>query len=339
MGVLTLDVFSERVCMYPDLLSGDLSSSPPTESPTQYPSLMDSSMDDLEKFLDDNAINQEDDSYIYPAYVDIDPVNQSFRCVWCDRTLFSEDQLDMHLRGKEHTKRCANCDISAYGSEFHKDEVDAYVREYGHDLYARLKHWPQFIGETEQYWYCTSCGKNFQTQRAVNLHLSEVDHSGTKAIKVQKTDNEGGGYASLTESLDDQTRLEERPDTWPDCIVEDGQFWKCTACNKKFNSNAIVESHLVHATHMRRTASPALETVASSSGPPSRSSTPRVTDNVESVAREKKRRERLSQFIDFEAKRCSICCMQFASLRDTEDHIEDFFHLGNYLQFTIDHIA
>lgn len=325
--------------MYPDLLTGDLSSSPPTESPTQYPSLLDSSMDDLEKFLDDNAMNQDQDSSPYPMYVDIDPVNQSFRCIWCDRTLYSQEQLNMHLRGKEHTKRCANCDISPYESENHIDEVQAYVREYGNNLYARLKHWPAFIGETDQYWYCSSCGKNFQTQRAVNIHLNEVDHSGSKAVKLQKTDSEGAGYVSLTESLDDQSRLEERPNNWPDCIVADGHFWKCTACNKKFNSNAIVESHLVHPTHIKRTVSPELESIIPDPGSSSRTFTPQIPDSIEAVARDKKRRERLARFIDFEAKKCSICSMQFASLRDTEDHIEDFYHLGNYLQFTIDHIA
>lgn len=302
--------------MYPDLLTGDLS--PPREvsaSSPHYPSLMDTSIDELEQFLDDKATDS------YPAYIEVDSVNQSFKCIWCDRTLLGGDQLDMHLRGKEHTKRCANSDISPYGSESHDSEVRAYVAQYGHDLYARLVHWPDLIQVTDQYYRCSKCQKNFQTQKSVNQHLIDTDHAG-RGVKAQRTEI-SDGYASLTESL--ESIGFERPATWPACIVEEGDFWRCTLCDKKFNSSSIVEDHLVHPKHVGRVGV-STQSVGRPPSPP----------GVEQLAQAKQRRENFAKSINFEEKYCSICFKRFSTLREAEDHVDELSHLGNYLAYIID---
>ena len=113
----------------------------------------------------------------WPKYVESLP-DGSYRCMWCDgRSLTCAETLEMHLRGKEHTKRCANSSIPPYGSDGHFTEANRYVAEYGHDPYARLKHWPQCIVEEGMFYVCRCCGsRKYQTQRAVNDHLAEQSH-------------------------------------------------------------------------------------------------------------------------------------------------------------------
>jgi hypothetical protein len=171
--------------MYPDLLSGELDEAggppqPPVSTrPAAYPSLIESSVDELEKFLDSDPEPLQDQVAVTSKY----PPNiqafsdGSYRCLWCEKTFYGEEQLEGHLQGKEHRKRCLNCDILPYGMPEHFREVEEYVSSYGHNLYARLKHWPVFIAETEYDWSCELCRKRFQTQTLVNQHLTEVDHT------------------------------------------------------------------------------------------------------------------------------------------------------------------
>lgn len=170
--------------MYPDLLSGELGE---VEQPSVvrrepvYPSLVGSSVDELEKFLDSDPEPVEVNPPIQTKY----PANiqgfsdASFRCLWCEKTLFGEEQLEGHLQGKEHRKRCLNCDIVPYGMPEHFEQIEEYVSSYGNNLYARLRHWPAFIGESKFDWSCDLCNKRFQTQAMVTQHLSDVNHSST----------------------------------------------------------------------------------------------------------------------------------------------------------------
>ncbi len=169
----------------------------------------------------------------------VEATQWGFKCLWCDRMMHSADQMDMHLHGKEHSRRCINSGISPYGDPDHEAEAIAYVQLYGHDPYARLAHWPDCIEASGQFWVCKLCKdgkKKYQTQRDVNDHLSEESHIRHMA----------GDYLSSGTNSPNQE--------WPACVVQDGHFWKCTRCNLKFNSPQGVEAHLVHPRHVKRAA-------------------------------------------------------------------------------------
>lgn len=326
--------------MYPDLLSGDYddpsyhvtstssnqvtsTSSHLPQAAVQYPSLS------PPLSMGDDFMSAPPASY--PSYVDA-VGDGTYRCLWCDaKLLASEDQLVAHLQGKEHTKRCANSGISPFGAPDHDAEVTLYVAEYGHNPYARMKHWPACIQENDMYWACTVCGnKKFQTQRGVNDHLIESSH-------IERSNRSTGDHAMAeTGSPISGTRT---PKQWPQCIVDDGDFWSCTVCGKKFNSEAVVDDHLQHPKHVQRVAyqaqvlEAAFAPVAQTAAPKDRFSA------VKEQAATKQRLERLARFIDFDTKACSLCEEKFESVRDTENHIDDLIHIAHNYEFTIDNIA
>lgn len=317
--------------MYPDLLSGEFV---PTNqsSPESYPSLPDeSSVDDLERFLDEpsNSLHQDRPSRIHDT--DFLPVNVqvlsdgSFRCIWCNKTLYGTEQLEGHLTGKGHRSRLLNMDISPYGLPTHFEEVEEYVSNYGHNLYARLKHWPVCIEETATDWLCRSCGKRFQTHSAVNFHLKDVAHSPSGKPDVEM--EEGGGYPEL--------ETWERPAHWPTCIVSDGNFWKCEICNKRFNNIQVVEIHLKHERHTNKlTESPTRVQMADATRPKP-GGNQIVTLSSRLKAESKEMVKTLSQFIQFDERRCRLCDCVFQTLRETEEHADDLGHIGRYLQYTL----
>ena len=202
--------------MYPDLLSGELDASPsPQASPAPpraqvYPSLQDSSVDELEKFLDSDPEPMDDSgpSSKYPANIQAF-ADGSFKCHWCEKLLFGDEQLEGHLQGKEHRKKCLNSDISPYGMPDHFKQVEEYVSAYGHNLYARLRHWPVCIVETAYDWACEVCKKRFQTQASVNQHLEDPEHvsrsqSPTRVRNSPQPAKVRPLSAERTDSLDDR---------------------------------------------------------------------------------------------------------------------------------------
>ena len=297
--------------MYPDLLTGDFFVDPspsavPEGSGVTYPPLSPQA------------------SPSYPPYVQAN-ADGSYVCLWCEsKLLASADQLSAHLYGKEHTKRCANSSISPYGSVGHEAEVAAYVTLYGHDPYARLRHWPACIEETELYWSCSACGgKKFQTQRAVNDHLLEASH----ADRLSRVTSQ--------QAMNTSSPVSNTARDWPECIKDEGQFWTCTVCVKKFNSEALVNDHLVHPRHVQRVTS---QTESSSERKTNRSGN-KLWSAVKEEAERKLRLERLARFIDFDRLECRLCELKFSSLRETENHIDDLVHIAHNYEFTIDNLA
>ena len=284
--------------MYPDLLTGD--NIPQRHSPESYPSLTDAeetSVDELERFLDEPRAQVSS----YPVNVQVYS-DSSYRCIWCDKKFFGEEQLESHLTSKGHRTRLINMDISPYGMDSHYQEVEDYVANYGHNLYARLKQWPECIEETPNDWYCALCRKHFQTQRSVNMHLEDVQHGET--------------YPRMEDEW-------QRPSHWPSCIVADGIYWKCELCNKKFNSDEYVDQHLQHERHLSRVREPPVTRAAGGS-----------TDNRRVQAESKQMIERLAQFISFEDRKCRLCNSHFDTLRETENHADDLSHIARFFQFT-----
>lgn len=181
--------------------------------------------------------NEENPPWASLPYVET--TQWGYKCLWCQRMMQTGDQMDMHLNGKEHSRRCINSGISPYGDPTHEKEATEYVRMYGHDPYARLAHWPDCIEESGQFWTCRVCKdgkKKYQTQRDVNDHLRDESHISRASYDYQSS---GPGTPS---------------NEWPDCIVKDGHFWKCTLCNNKFNAPQTVEIHLEHPKHLKRVA-------------------------------------------------------------------------------------
>jgi hypothetical protein len=327
--------------MYPDLLSGEpeeiaSQSTPQLQAsvrPDIYPSLGDSSVDELERFLDDESAPESSKitETVYPANIAAYS-DESFRCLWCERTLYGKAQLEEHLEGNEHTRKCVNSDIPPYGSADHFEKVADYVNLYGHNVYARLKEWPECISEKATDWKCELCNKHFQTQSGVSAHLKSSSH--TSKLEI--------GYASLSESLDADMSGEDIPN-WPACIQEDGLFWKCTFCDKKFNSVAQVDSHLQHPKH----AANILGTPTKRSHSPSKSIDHAVVGEnhereedeevlvVRRLAEEKERKQRLSIHVNFDDRSCRMCRQRFGSLKETEDHVTAFEHLANYLDLKL----
>ena len=250
-------------------------------------------------------------------------VDGSFQCLWCDsKQLASLDFVEAHLRGKEHTKRCVNCGISPYGSSAHCQEAAEYISLYGMDPWARLKHWPACIVERGMFWECSQCGgKKFQTQRAVNEHLLEKIHNHQVQQVHQVQDllmmSSQDIPVRLPMSTEDTPRefIWQRDAGWPACIVEDGEFWRCTLCKKRFNSNSTVDAHLKHPRH-----------VASAS----------VENSVRARALAKDRLEKLGRSINIERKECYLCERSFGSISEVEQHFQDLHHIANWYESTTD---
>jgi len=271
---------------------------------------------------------------VWPAYVDITPLG-FYRCLWCESSqLQSSEVLEMHLRGKDHTKRCYNSSISPYGSETHLQEVTEYVKLYGHDPYARLQPWPECIVEEGIFYVCRCCGnRKFQTQRAVNEHLLEASHIDRAgrfddvSPMRQRPPSDNHQAASPATSSDAWMR----DPAWPDCIVddEDGMHWRCSLCAKKFNAHGIVDAHLEHPKHLAKLKG------GGEFGQPSLGD----LDPIRERARELQRMERLATHIDPVRRECRLCERRFESGKETDDHVEDLGHLSAFYEFLVDKVV
>ena len=115
-----------------------------------------------------------------PAYCRWDATDGRFVCVWCDKRADGIEMLQVHLQGNEHSKKCSNIGIPAYGENGHMEESSKYFKEHGANLWARQSHWPEFVLDEPTCWNCSMCRKKFITPVAVNEHLKDK-HSGRKS--------------------------------------------------------------------------------------------------------------------------------------------------------------
>jgi hypothetical protein len=139
-------------------------------------------------------------------------------CRFCDKKMASYDIMISHLQGREHAKKCSNIGIAAYESSEHMTEANAYVDQYGFDLWCRQNHWPCFIQDTPNAWRCFKCSKSFLVPSAVNEHLRQ-SHFGTQDMIIQET----------------------KPSLVAPMLVS--QDFTCSICQIPFSSNALLKIH------------------------------------------------------------------------------------------------
>lgn len=108
-----------------------------------------------------------------PACVEWDPKEDCYMCRWCEKKGADEGQMLTHLEGKEHAKKCGNLGIPNFGEPGHLEQVRHFTQEYGFDIWARSKDWPEWIVDTASCWKCSKCGKGFITRGLVNDHLKD----------------------------------------------------------------------------------------------------------------------------------------------------------------------
>jgi len=214
----------------------------------------------------------------------------NYQCLWCDsKQLACLEFVTAHLRGKDHTKRCLNSGISPFGSSTHNQEAANYMSLYGTDPWARMRHWPACIADRGLYWECQLCGnKKFQTQRAVNDHLLEKDHHEVPSMSVERA----------------VLNAWERDPSWPDCIVDEADFWLCNLCCKKFNAHSTVDQHLTHPRHLSKIP-PAVKC------------------------------DRFSAFIDPQQRECFLCEKSFSTTLETQQHSQDLLHFARWYEYFV----
>ena len=121
----------------------------------------------------------QNDSSELPACIEWVEKLQIFMCRWCEKQGADEGQIVSHLESKDHSKKCDNLGIPRWGETGHLEAVKQYTKDYGFDIWARDKSWPEFIIDTASCWKCTRCSKGLITRAAVNEHIMEA-HGTTK---------------------------------------------------------------------------------------------------------------------------------------------------------------
>ena len=161
-----------------------------------------------------------------------------FECLWCEKSLQCIEQLEGHLHGKEHSKRCANMDLPMYGEPDHVERVDQFCNIYGTDnKYPRFIHWPEFIEDSDMYWTCTKCVKKFHTQKAVNLHLTEV-HPGLSPTHARTPTHAFAHTATPTHAGKPLEKFINQ------------QLRECWLCMQNFDNQQCIDQHQFDLSHI-----------------------------------------------------------------------------------------
>ena len=92
-----------------------------------------------------------------PAYCRYCEKDEYWYCTWCDATMYGQYTIDTHLNGNIHANKCRNAWIVPFGDKDHLAEAEEYVRNYGSDIWALNKDWPQFLIISKSRYYCEAC--------------------------------------------------------------------------------------------------------------------------------------------------------------------------------------
>ena len=167
-----------------------------------------------------------------PDHVEI-TADEWLVCTLCNAKAASVEILEAHLNGKEHQKRLVNAEW--YTTQTTKSTEGAFV----------LPAYCEYNSEIDLPYTCRWCDKKAACVQLLSSHLEGKDH-GKKSTNIGLPMYGEAGHLEAAAAYTKKYGFDvwARQEHWPSWMVDDGNVWKCTKCNKKYITPASVNEHV-----------------------------------------------------------------------------------------------